>query len=282
MLLSPAAGGRRKKGKKEGKKRGRGGQRGRAESRQDRGPAGDAIPTPCFHHTTTSRSTRPTGVQCQARAGQGRLQDGQQERSSEAALRQQCAQRTCSESPSFSMHRRAAGAASPRREWHSQEPPATPASRQQRTAAHAGAVSWGCQHLEEPPAIYLGAKQHQPKPLSAAERKERAGRESELEPGAESYGRHAGARQQSWRSREGAIHKPLTVSGRAGQAAGPNPGRDGMGAGDHGGEPLGVLMVLSQGISYTLWRVPRFGGRGQRRVPRAEQGGLGLCPPCTC
>lgn len=49
------------------------------------------------------------------------------------------------------------------------------------------------------------------------ERKERAGRESELEPGAESYGPRAGARQQSWRSREGAIHKTLTVSRRAGQ-----------------------------------------------------------------
>ena len=73
-----------------------------------------------------------------------------------------------------------------------------------------------------------------------------------MEPGTESYGPNAGARQQSWWSREGAIHKPLTVSGKAGQAVGLNPGRDGMGASNHGGEPLGVLMVLSQGISYAL------------------------------
>lgn len=59
------------------------------------------------------------------------------------------------------------------------------------------------------------------------QRKERAGRGSKLEPGAESYSPQAGARQRSWQSREGAIHKPPTRSGRAGQGAGPNRDRDG-------------------------------------------------------
>ena len=94
--------------------------------------------------------------ECSTRPGPGGLRDGQQERGSGAALGQQCAQRTCSEHPSVSMHRGAAGAASPGRERHSQEPPAAPASRQQCTTACAGAVSQGCQRLEEPPASYLG------------------------------------------------------------------------------------------------------------------------------
>lgn len=212
-------------------------------------------------------------------SGPGRLRDGQQERGPGAALGQRCAQRTCSERPSVSMHRGAVGAPSPGREQHSQGPPATPASRQQRTTARAGAVSWDASawknHLQSTWGDTTSAKAS----FRSRERKERAGRESELEPGAESYSPRTGARQQSWRSREGAIHKPPTVSGRAGQAAGPNPGRDGMGAGDHGGEPLGVLMVLSRGISYTLGRVPRFGGgQGQWEMPTAEQGGLGFWP----
>lgn len=100
------------------------------------------------------------------------------------------------------------------------------------------------------------------------ERKERAGRESELEPGAESYSPRAGARQRSWRSREGAIHKPPTVSGRAGQAAGPSPGRDGMGwDGSRGpwwgaaGCPLGAVpghqLYVVEGS--TLWRTRAAG-----------------------
>lgn len=67
-----------------------------------------------------------------------------------------------------------------------------------------------------------GASQHQPKPLSTAEREKRASRE----------GKRAGALR--W-SREGAIHKPPSGSGRAGMGWG-GMGRAGMGA-----EPLGVL-----------------------------------------
>lgn len=200
----------------------------------------------------------------------GWLQDGQQEHGPGAALRQRCTQRTCSEHPSNQHAPWVVGAASPGRERHSQEPPAAPASRQQCTAAHAAAVSWGASAWKNRLQTTWGETTSAKASFHSRERKERAGRESKLEPGAESYSPRAGARQQSWRSREGAIHKPPTVSGRAGQGragsgAEPCQGREGMGAGDHGGGasgcPHGAVPghQLSIVEGSTLWRTRAAG-----------------------
>lgn len=164
----------------------------------------------------------------------GWLQAGQQERSPGAALRQRCTQRTCSEHPSISMHPGwwalpAPGRSSTARS-HRPPPPAGSNAPRLTLLRFLGVPVPGRTAWKLP-----GAKQHQPKPLSAAERKK-----SELGGKANgslvlSYSPRAGARRQSWRSREGAIHKPPTVSGRGrGGSRGPRWGASGC---PHGAVP---------------------------------------------
>lgn len=156
--------------------------------------------------------------------------------------------RTCSEHPGISMHHQP-------RERHSQEPPAAAAAPQGAcTGNNRLRAAWG-------KTTSAKASFH------SRERKERAGRESNwsLAPRATAPVWGTGSRAGTGPSIN---HRP---------AAGPNPARGGVGAGDYGGDPLGVLMVLSQGISSTSRRRTRAAGDAP-----AEQGVVGLWPHCTC
>lgn len=139
---------------------------------------------------------------------------------SRGCLRQRCVQGTCSERP-----RSACTAGRHRsRPREAAAQPRTPGCPCQPAMMHHGSHRCGFSGVPAPGKttckLPWGETTSAKASFCSRQRKERAGRGSKLEPGAESYGPQAGARQRSWQSSEGAIHKPPTGSGRAGQERG--------------------------------------------------------------